>query len=293
MVLGNCSKLSLRRDFPCERNFPMLAQMNSSACLLAASIAASLLPLTSAFAQELETTDSIVQVRLLEGWREPDGSHYAGIQISLAPGWRTYWRAPGDGGIPTHVSWEGSSNMKDAQIHWPRPGVFRTAGMRSVGYSDNVVLPVHVDPRTAGDIDARLTLTLGVCKDICIPVRLTLDQTLPSEGSAEVTPITAALDMLPQKADASLYCTIHQTDEGYKLDLAAMLPQLDGRGETAVVELPGQDVWISEPDFNRDDDWIISTVRMVDFSKADQIDLANLRMTVLTTTSAVELTGCN
>jgi len=267
--------------------------MNRPASFLAASLAASLLPLAPASAQEYPSTDSIVQVQLLEGWRDADGSHYAGIKINLAPGWKTYWRAPGDGGIPTHVSWEGSSNLKEAQIHWPRPGVFRTAGLRSVGYDESVVLPVHVDPETSGDIDAQLTLTLGVCKDICIPVRVTLDQTLPSEGAANIAMINGALDTLPEKADASLSCAIHTTDEGYRLSVSAMLPELDGRGETAVVELPGQDVWISEPVFDRDNDKISSTVRMVDFSESDQIDLAALRMTVLTTTSAVELTGCN
>jgi len=267
--------------------------MKRNTSILAAFVAASLLPLAPAAAQEYASTDSIVQVQLLEGWRDEDGSHYAGIKINLAPGWKTYWRAPGDGGIPTHVSWEGSSNLKNAQIHWPRPGVFRTSGMRSVGYDESVVLPVNVAPETAGDIDAQLTLTLGVCKDICIPVRVTLDQTLPSEGAANIAMINGALDTLPEKADTSLSCAIHTTEEGYRLDVSAMLPKLDGRGETAVVELPGQDVWISEPDFDRDEDWIISTVRMIDLSEGDQIDLDALRMTVLTTTSAVELTGCN
>jgi len=96
-----------------------------------------------------------------------------------------------------------------------------------------------------------------VCKDICIPVQLTLDQILPSTGMADVVTINTALQSL-----------------------------------TTVLELPGQDVWISEPEFERDEDHISSTVRMVNFSEDKDIDLEDLRMTVLTTTSAVELTGC-
>jgi len=122
----------------------MLRLMMKFSPLLAATCAAAISMTSGATAQELTSTDSIVQVQLLEGWREPDGSHYAGIEIKLAPGWKTYWRAPGDGGIPTHVSWEGSSNLQGAEIHWPRPGVFRAGGMRSVGYDENVVLPVPV-----------------------------------------------------------------------------------------------------------------------------------------------------
>ncbi len=271
----------------------MLGLMMKPACLLAATFAVATLPTTSASAQVVETADSIVQVDLLEGWRQEDGSHYAGIEIKLAPGWKTYWRAPGDGGIPTKVSWEGSINLKDAEIHWPRPGIFREGGMRSVGYDENVVLPVHVDPKQAGDIDAHLTLTLGVCKDICIPVKVTLDQLLPSVGAADVATINSAIDEIPKVADAALDCTLYPTEDGYRLDVATMLPALDGLSETAVVELPGQDVWISEPEFDRDENWIVSTVSMVNFAKTNPINLDDLRMTVLTTTSAVELTGCN
>ncbi len=253
----------------------------------------SLFPAASASAQVVETTDSIVQVNLLEGWRQADGSHYTGIEIKLAPGWKTYWRAPGDGGVPTRMSWEGSRNLKNAEIHWPRPGIFRESGMRSVGYDETVVLPVHINSEQAGDIDAQLTLTLGVCKDICIPVSVALDQRLPSEGAADVAMINSALDELPEIAEAALDCTLYPTEDGYRLDVATMLPELDGLSETAVVELPGQDVWISEPDFDRDENWIVSTVQMVNFKQDAQIDLEDLRMTVLTTTSAVELTGCN
>lgn len=260
--------------------------------LLAATCAAAISMTSGATAQELTSTDSIVQVQLLEGWREPDGSHYAGIEIKLAPGWKTYWRAPGDGGIPTHVSWEGSSNLQGAEIHWPRPGVFRAGGMRSVGYDENVVLPVRVNPLTGADIDARLTLTLGVCKDICIPVQLTLDQILPSTGMADVVTINTALQSLPKSTEAALECTLQQTDDGYTLDVTTLLPEIGGLSETTVLELPGQDVWISEPEFERDEDHISSTVRMVNFSEDKDIDLEDLRMTVLTTTSAVELTGC-
>jgi DsbC/DsbD-like thiol-disulfide interchange protein len=84
-----------------------------------------------------------VQVSLIEGWRMENGRHMAGIRIALAPGWKTYWRAPGEGGVPTVLSLSSAEGIAGMAIHWPRPEVFFTNGMRSIGYHDDVVLPVE------------------------------------------------------------------------------------------------------------------------------------------------------
>ncbi len=261
----------------------------------AALLAATALTTTSvpAHAQVLETVDSVVSVTLLEGWREPNGAHYAGIQIDLAPGWKTYWRAPGDGGIPTSADWQGSENLAYAQLFWPRPEVFRIFGMRSVGYADRVVLPVHVEAKDGGDIDAHLHLRLGVCNEICLPVDVTLNGVLPEEGVEGMVPIKAALIDRPEVVDAKLSCTLHDKGDEYRLDIATNLPPLEGRAETAVVEIGDESVWISEPRFMRDEDWVLSTVRLIPQHDNTQVDLSTVRVTMLTTTSAVELHGCD
>jgi len=68
----------------------------------------------------------------------------------LAPGWKTYWRAPGDGGIPPRFDWQGSENLGGAEFHWPVPQVFHENGLRSMGYYDSVVIPVEVSVPNAG-----------------------------------------------------------------------------------------------------------------------------------------------
>ena len=265
--------------------------MNFVTALLAATaISTTSIP---AQAQVLETVDSVVSVTLLEGWREPNGAHYAGIQIDLAPGWKTYWRAPGDGGIPTSANWEGSENLAFAQLFWPRPEVFRTFGMRSVGYADRVVLPVHIEAQESGDIDAQLQLRLGVCNEICLPVDISLSGTFPEEGIAGMVPIQAALVDRPEVVDAKLTCTLQDKGDEYRLDIATNLPPLDGLAETAVVEIADESVWISEPRFMRDEDWVLSTVRLIPQHDDVEVDLSTVRVTMLTTTSAVELRGCD
>lgn len=249
-------------------------------------------PLPAA-AQVLETTDSIVSVTMLEGWRQPDGSHYAGIQIDLAPGWKTYWRAPGDGGIPTNASWAGSKNLRDVQVYWPRPKVFRTFGLRSVGYAGQVVLPVHLVPMHAGDIDAKLTLRLGVCNEICLPVDVALATRLSHSRTEGMARIKAALADRPRTEDARLTCSLSRHGDEYRLEVVTNLPPQGGKAETSVIELADRRIWISEPRFMRDDNWVISQVRLVPQSPNAKLDLSTLRLTLLTTTSAVEMTGCD
>lgn len=268
--------------------------MKRSATLLAVTaFLAAMTPPVSAQAQVTETIDSIVSVTMLEGWREPNGAHYAGIQIDLAPGWKTYWRAPGDGGVPTTATWEGSQNLAHAQVLWPRPNVFRTSGMRSIGYTDRVVLPVHAEAQNGGDIDAHLKLILGICKGVCMPVTISLSGVLREDGSMDAAPIKAALTQRPQAVDAKLSCTLIDMGDEYRLDIAANIPPLEGRAETTVVELSDPSVWVSEPRFMRDESWVLSTVRLIPQSEKASVDLSTVRLTMLTTTSAIELRGCD
>jgi DsbC/DsbD-like thiol-disulfide interchange protein len=260
----------------------------SALCLTALSS----LPLPAA-AQMIQDVESVVRVSLLDGWRTQSGAHYAGIQISLAPGWKTYWRAPGDGGIPTRVSWRGSSNISSAEILWPRPQVFRQYGMRSVGYTGDIVLPVHLEALKEGPINAELQLIFGVCNEICVPVRVELSEQLDPNDAGGANEIRAALAARPETVDAQLSCHLYRHGDGYRLDVATNLPQLDGRSETSVVELANREIWVSEPEFVRNGPLVSSSVRLVPQGGPAQIDLSTVRLTVLTTREAVELQGCD
>ena len=83
--------------------------------------------------------DKLAQVEVLPGWRAANGDHIAGLRITLAPGWKTYWRAPGDAGIPPIFSFTGSQNIQAVAPHWPVPEVFDSNGVQTIGYHDGVV----------------------------------------------------------------------------------------------------------------------------------------------------------
>lgn len=96
----------------------------------------------------------------------------AGLLIDLDDGWKTYWRMPGDAGIPPSFKWDGSENAGDIEILYPLPKRYRDASGDTVGYSERVILPILITP---GDPAKAIALTLdlffAVCEDICIPAK--------------------------------------------------------------------------------------------------------------------------
>jgi DsbC/DsbD-like thiol-disulfide interchange protein len=111
----------------------------------------------------------------------------AGIEMKLAPGWKTYWRHPGDSGVPPRFDFAGSENVKDIQVLWPAPVRFADGGGMSVGYVGAVVLPLRVLPANAqAPTTVRLKLDYAVCEKLCVPEEATLELMLDtSDGSHE------------------------------------------------------------------------------------------------------------
>jgi DsbC/DsbD-like thiol-disulfide interchange protein len=111
------------------------------------------------------------RLRLICGEPLDDGMLRAGVDIILDHGWKTYWRMPGDAGVPPQFDWSASANVKSVEVLWPAPARIIDAGGETVGYKDQVVFPLRVAPlRAAESVTLELTMFLGVCKDICIPV---------------------------------------------------------------------------------------------------------------------------
>jgi suppressor for copper-sensitivity B len=150
--------------------------------------------------------DDHAAVRLLSATEATGSAPYvdAGIEIRLAPGWHTYWRSPGDAGIPPHVDWKGSRNLADARIAWPAPRRVSISGFETAAYDNDVILPVTVSLARPG---ARLVLHASVdyaaCAQICVPyhARLSLDLpaglAVPGEEAGRIARFAA---LVPQNA---------------------------------------------------------------------------------------------
>lgn len=99
----------------------------------------------------------------------------AALQTRLAPGWHSYWRNPGESGLPPKIHWEDSSNIKSIEMLFPGPKRFQELDLTTFGYDGDVMYPLDITLKEAGKA-ATLDLTLEtmVCKDICLPVTLPL-----------------------------------------------------------------------------------------------------------------------
>lgn len=131
------------------------------------------------------------EVRLLPG--EFAGETWtAGVQIDLAEGWKTYWRMPGESGIAPHFDWSASRNVADVELRWPAPARYADASGETIGYAHRVIFPVTVRPTDPSrPVELALQLDYAVCKDICIPARVDLSQTLAN--SPAMSSVSAAL----------------------------------------------------------------------------------------------------
>lgn len=107
-----------------------------------------------------------------------------GLQIRLDPGWHTYWRTPGDAGVPPEFDWSGSQGMAQATVFWPFPKRHVEGDVVSLIYDNEVVLPIALRLSQPGRALAlRLKLVFGVCADICVPVEAALALDLPEGGA--------------------------------------------------------------------------------------------------------------
>lgn len=130
-----------------------------------------------AFAQAVSpwVEDGPAKLRLVAGQPTGDGSLLAGLEISLQPGWKTYWINPGPTGIPPRLDFTGSKNLKAAQPLWPLPVRFDDGGTQSVGYKGLTVVPLHIEPETAGKpVTLKAVLDFGICENICVPAHAEL-----------------------------------------------------------------------------------------------------------------------
>ena len=111
-----------------------------------------------------------------------------GLEFKLEPGWKIYWRSPGDAGSPPSLNFEGSENLNTFQIHWPSPQrFFEAANLETVGYLKTVVIPITIDLISPNKRTVLNTIIdYQACKTICIPIQAKLRLALP-EGSGEDT----------------------------------------------------------------------------------------------------------
>src|SRR6266850_2076111 len=166
---------------------PMRAALGLAATLLASSLA------IEARAQDASP------------WQRDGHSavRMGGIAFQLEPGWKTYWRTPGDSGVPPRFDFSKSENVEAVTVLWPAPMKFDDgAGGYSLGYNNQVVLPPRIVAKSADKpVTLRAAINYAVCEKLCIPVEANAELAIASVASTEDSALFAALDTVPKPAN--------------------------------------------------------------------------------------------
>jgi DsbC/DsbD-like thiol-disulfide interchange protein len=160
-----------------------------------------------------------------------DAQLRAGIEIKMQPGWKTYWRYPGDSGVPPQFDFSNSENLKSATVLYPAPHVFNDETGQTLGYKERVIFPIVVSPRQPGKaVRLRLKIDYAVCEKLCVPAEGRAELTIGIGNSVHNSELNAAEARVPkQVTPAQAGLTTRRVTTGAKqmvaVDLAAPTDQ--------------------------------------------------------------------
>jgi DsbC/DsbD-like thiol-disulfide interchange protein len=229
---------------------PMRAALGFAVAVLVSSLA------TEARAQDSSPwqRDGHSAVRLLAGSRS-GAVLLGGIAFQLAPGWKTYWRNPGDSGVPPRFDFSKSENIEAVTVLWPAPMKFDDgAGGHSLGYKGGLVLPLRIVPKSADrPVTLRADINYAVCEKLCIPVEASAELPFTSVASTEDSALSAALDTVPKPANVGdpNPLTIRDVKRDGKASVLVDVVSPDGQPVSLFVEGPTPDWALPVPELSK------------------------------------------
>lgn len=194
---------------------------------------------------------SSARVRLVAGGPAVKSakSYLVGVEVTLAEGWKTYWRMPGDAGVPPAFDWTGSTNVAAINVRYPAPTrMHEAATTETIGYKTAVTFPVEVVPSDAAKpVNLQLRLDMGICREICVPAEAALSLTLlpPELEGAAAPAVLSALERVPRPQ------AVRRVGDP---ELKRVTARLDGAAPRLLIEVRfargdrGADVFVEAPD---------------------------------------------
>jgi DsbC/DsbD-like thiol-disulfide interchange protein len=181
----------------------MSPKFQHSRIALAAALVLVLKPAIAADASPYDGTQRAA-VRLIAGAARHDGGaivHRAGVEIRLAPGWKTYWRYPGDSGIPPRFDFSQSINVKSVTVRYPAPQRLTDDGGTSIGYKHDVVFPLDVVAQDAArPVTLSLAIDYAICEKLCVPADGKAELTLTGKAGENDAKLAQSEALVPRRA---------------------------------------------------------------------------------------------
>src|SRR5690606_38637115 len=161
-----------------------------------------------------------------------------GLRLRHDPHWHTYWRNPGDSGLPTQFEPSLPEGFRAGPIEWPAPARILIPPLANYGYEDEIVLPrrVEVPERIeAGSVRFDVVASWLVCRDVCIPGEAKLELTLPvaRDGTSGPGPHLPLFERAAARSPGAAVPADYHVDEQGRLSI--LVPEGAG-GPDAVVE---------------------------------------------------------
>ena len=184
------------------------------------------------------------RARLVSG-DNTGGQRLAGLEIALDPGFKTYWRNPGESGLPPRFDWSGSRNVKSVDVRWPAPSRLEDAAGVSYVYLGAVLLPLLVEPEDpTKPVHIALSVEYGICKDICIPARAELARDLGTPPSSQAEIETVLRTKVPRKQESGRPANWRSAPRGRLSGREGLYgPGLGARGTSPQLFIDAPDGW--------------------------------------------------
>lgn len=228
------------------------------------------------------------RVRLVTaGVADANGALQGALEIDLKPGWKTYWRDPGDAGVPPQIDVSKSLNVASAELRFPPPERFDDGYSKWAGYKHPVMFPVTFSLKSPGEpATIEADVFLGICETICIPVqgKFTLDPASDPENADDQAIVAAAVEALPAPAQPGFGVTA-LPGNGKHLLVEAALPSGTEAAEFFIAA--DQGYMFGTPERADKDGKVVFAVPILD-RPADKPSAGALYYTLSTTAGAVE-----
>ena len=179
-----------------------------------------------------------VNARLISSDTLTDGLTLAGLELDMPDNTNTYWRIPGETGIPTEFDFSASTGVIEPIVHWPYPEIDRSRGYIDYAYYGQVVLPFEFEAEEAGAV-LDVAVILGICSDICVPTtaKFTLPLTFTAPDSAQSIRLDQAMATTPilwdqpgkpfGSVEAGLDGSLHLLSPDPSIDPASVIADVD------------------------------------------------------------------
>ena len=176
----------------------------------------------------------------------PSQPLWLGLHITHQPDWHSYWKNPGDSGLPTQLHWELPEGLEAGEVAWPVPHPIRVGTLVNYGYKGEVLLavPVQVTPLFklpllgSGNITLRLRATWLVCRVECIPEEGQFTLTLPVQGSTAVHSAIFAEQQAAQPVSLAGHATAQVEGEYLQLRVPGLPASVQGQNLLLLPETP-------------------------------------------------------